>query len=140
MSNENPDILAPISTPIPRDKGCWNCIHWDNQEKSRNLWSARRIEDLKYAKAMFDMSKSEDGLVFELRSMVNRMDHLVAAGSVGICAAGKAESDFCHHAYLCASWSGRLGSSLTGGGNDKLPGELKEDQATKLNKLVEDSK
>jgi hypothetical protein len=125
-SNDGVEKILPISTPIDRGRGCWNCMSWENQEKSREEWSHRRQRDLKFAMEAMAVTKTEkEGLVYEVKSMVNKMDHLVALGAVGICQRGASETDFVHHGYLCDQWTAKIGvekGSIEG--EDKLPEEL----------------
>jgi len=123
-------------TPITRTQGCWSCIHWENEEKSRQLWSQQRQRTLTDA-LTFSMSVpegEEHPQVFQIRKMVNTVDHGVASGHLGICLIGKSGTDFVDNAYLCDSWSGREGASVARASQkaDKLPGELREEMEDSL--------
>jgi len=133
---------------IDRGRGCWNCKHWD-REAAKPLWTEKRQNDLNTAlnlalnlpngepKTIKDCDTPEALRCFNIKSMVNSLDHLVASGHVGVCkGGGKTEDgnpvgDFTVHSLLCGTWSGVVGASLAIEGKaDLLPEEL----ADKLNK------
>lgn len=127
----NKALIMPISDgAIKRNRGCWNCRSWDNQEKAIQFWQSRRQTDLNYALALskVDPLKEEAIQVVNIRRMVNLIDNSIAQGVFGLCLAGKGGADLVHNVYLCDSWSGKEGSSLATSGTrpDMLPEELKE--------------
>lgn len=141
-------VLVPEERLVSRGQGCWNCKHWD-REKAKLYWPQKRQNDLKVALDLAlnlpggepktaEECKSPEALrCFNIKAMVNSLDHLVASGHVGVClgggrtASGQPVGDFVVHSFLCDRWSGVSGASLaTGGKTDALPEELID----KLNK------
>jgi len=131
-------MLVPKDRVVSRGQGCWNCKWW-SPEKAKPLWTEKRQNDLATAaKLALESPKGENDVrVYNIRAMVNSLDHLVATGHAGIClgngrtADGNPVGDLVVHSFLCDRWSGVTGSSLaTGGKTDMLPEEL----ADKLNK------
>lgn len=137
MSNETKVTKSGLEV-IERNRGCYNCKNWENQEKARTYWQHRRLDNLNHAKLIAKLDPDgENGIqVVNIRRMVNNVDHSVASGTFGLCLAGKAEADLVHHAYLCSSWSGVSGSSLVTSGTapDKLPEELIAERASSSDK------
>jgi hypothetical protein len=128
-----------------------NCKHWD-REAAKPLWEGKRQHELKTAlDIVLDLPDGEPKTVdecktpqalraFNIKAMVNSLDHLVASGHVGCCkgggrtADGNQVGDFVVHSFLCDRWSGVVGASLAREGTtDKLPEELAED----MKKLTE---
>ncbi len=134
---DNSPIIMPVGDgAITRNRGCWNCKHWENQDKAIQFWQSRRRIDLDYALAIskVDPLKEEAPQVVSIRRMVDLVDNSIAQGVFGLCLSGKGLSDFTHNAYLCDGWSGKEGSSVATSGTkvDLLPEELKERQEEKL--------
>jgi hypothetical protein len=131
---DQPILLQP-NQPIERNRGCWNCISWENQEKARAYWSQKRQADLGQAviKANSSPQGENDPAVVGLRRMVDQVDHAIARGVFGICLKGGSNTDFVHNAYLCENWTAREGASLATSGTlaDKLPEELMADNESK---------
>ena len=115
--------------PIIRNRGCWNCRHWDNQDKARAFWAQRRQADLAYAlqEAHLQPEGEDHSKVVSIRRVVDQVDHAMAIGAFGICQKGKAQADLVHNAYLCDGWSAAAGASLVTSGTapDLLPEELR---------------
>jgi hypothetical protein len=149
LRKELSQVLVPKERVISKGQGCWNCKHWD-REAAKPLWTEKRQNDLKTAldialnlpngepKTVEECKTPEALRCYNIKAMVNSLDHLVASGHVGICkgggrtANGEQVGDFVTHAFLCDRWSGVVGSSLaTQGKTDLLPEEL----ADKLKKL-----
>lgn len=122
--------------PIIRHRGCWNCTHWDNQEKAQNFWGVRRRADLNTAFLETKINPLGENApkVISIRRTVDQVDHAVASGVFGVCLKGKAEADLVHNAYLCDGWTGKEGSSLSTSATtpDLLPEELKAEREDKL--------
>lgn len=137
-------VLVPKERVIGRGQGCWNCKHWD-PAAAKPLWSEKRQNDLKTALDLAlnlpggepksaDECRSPEALrCFNIKSMVNSLDHLVASGHAGVCkgggrtANGEQVGDFVVHSFLCDRWSGVSGASLAREGKtDLLPEELAE--------------
>lgn len=135
-------VLVPKERVVERGQGCWNCRHWD-REKAKPLWQEKRQNDLKTAlnialslpdgepKTAAECKTQEALRCFNIKKMVDSLDHLVASDHVGVCmGGGRTEDgnpvgDFVVHSFLCDRWSGVSGASLaTGGKMDDLPGEL----------------
>lgn len=128
-----------------RTQGCWNCKH---SSAATEFWSTRRLQELQRAKVIAEESpEGEDHVkVQNLRVMINKIDHLVAARMLIRCTTGrKADgsevSDLIDNTYLCDRWSGAEGSSMARdvGKTDKLPEELVEDldgKAPDMNELL----
>lgn len=89
-----------------------------------------------------------------IKQMVNRTDHLVAAKQVGICTNpirpvdehnNKIAADLFQHTFLCKGWSGAQGASVAREGErpDDLPGELADkvdgSRPTPIDKFIEGS-
>jgi hypothetical protein len=134
LRGELAKVLVPKERVISSGRGCWNCIHWD-QDAAKPRWTAKRQSDLNTALEISLKSPKgeEDQRVFNIRAMVNSLDHLVATRHVGVChgggrtADGKDVGDFVTHAFLCDRWTGRTGASLaTQGKADPLPEERAE--------------
>ncbi len=117
-----------------RTQGCWNCRH---RGSATVFWSERRVVDLKHALAIAHESPQgeQDQRVTNIKQMVNRVDHLVAKGQLGVCsnpggpidAKGKhIEADLFQHSFLCSKWDAAQGASLAreGAKADDLPEEL----------------
>jgi hypothetical protein len=113
---------------VDRGRGCWNCIHFDNDKLSRTRWFDARQRDL--ATAVAAAAKHAEGEnhpdVKTLRQMIFTADKAIARGQMGVCLAGGVETDFVEAAHLCGKWTGRQGASLATHGHklDKLPQEL----------------
>jgi hypothetical protein len=137
-------VLVPKERVIDRGQGCWNCKHWD-REIAKPLWTEKRQFDLNTALNLalnlpggepknVDECKSPEALrCFNIKKMVDSLDHLVASGHVGCCkgggrtANGEQVGDFVVHSFLCDRWSGVSGASLAREGKtDLLPEELAE--------------
>ena len=127
-------VLVPKERVISSGRGCWSCIHWD-QDAAKPRWTEKRQNDLNTALAIALESPhgEADQRVYNIRAMVNSLDHLVATRHVGVChgngrtADGKDVGDFVTHAFLCDRWTGRVGSSLAIQGKaDPLPEERAE--------------
>jgi hypothetical protein len=136
-------VLVPKERVISKGQGCWNCKNWD-REAAKPIWEVKRQGDLTTAlNIALDLPDGEPKTAeecktpqalrcFNIKSMVNSLDHLVATGHVGICTGGgrtedgKPVGDFVVHSFLCDRWSGVAGASLAriDGKLDKLPGEL----------------
>lgn len=144
-------VLVPKERVISTGRGCYNCRHWD-REIAKPLWTERRQNDLKVAldlalnlpggepKTEEEARKSANGLrVWNIKSMVDSLDHLVASGHVGVCkgggitADGNPVGDFTTHALYCQRWSGVSGSSLATEGH--APDMLPEERADRMKKL-----
>jgi hypothetical protein len=134
LSDAADKVLVPKERVISSGQGCWNCKHWD-QDKAKPLWTEKRQHDLTTALRIAQESRSgeQDQRVFNIRAMVNSLDHLVATKHVGVCvgggrtANGNPVGDFVVHSFLCDRWSGVSGASLaTGGKTDPLPEERAE--------------
>jgi hypothetical protein len=114
-----------------RARGCWSCIHWNNDQLAKGKWTLNRQQDLARALqiSLNDPRGEEAPLCMNIKAMVDTMDHGVALGVWGICLPGHSGTDFVHNAYLCDRWTGRQGASIATAGAklDKLPEELKED-------------
>jgi hypothetical protein len=142
-------VLVPKERVIDRGQGCWNCKHWD-REAAKPLWTEKRQTDLTTAlnlalnlpdgepKTAAECKSPEALRCFNIKAMVDSLDHLVASGHVGVCkgggrtANGEQVGDFVVHNFLCDRWSGVSGASLaTEGKTDLLPEEL----ADKMKKL-----
>jgi hypothetical protein len=113
-----------------RTQGCWNCKHFDNEEKSRNFWELAKQRDLATAKvlAQADPRGESAPKVIAIRKTVREAGAAIASGAFGICLNNGVQSDFVENTHLCAGWSGRTGASLAraGSGPDTLPDELKD--------------
>jgi hypothetical protein len=143
IKREINQVFVPKERVIAKGQGCWNCKHWD-REAAKPLWTEKRQNDLNTALNIAlslpdgepktdEECKTPQALrCFNIKSMVNSLDHLVASGHVGICTGGgrteddKPVSNFVVHSFLCSRWSGVAGASLAriDGKLDKLPGEL----------------
>lgn len=141
-------MAVPKERVLSRGQGCWNCKSWD-REKAKPLWEQKRQVDLKTAldialdlpggepKTAEDCKTPQALRCFNIKKMVDSLDHLVASGHVGCCtgggrtANGEEVGDFVVHAFLCDRWSSLAGASLAreGGKLDDLP----EEAAEKLN-------
>lgn len=123
-------VMKPISDPISRGRGCYNCTAWENQEKARSHWSHLRQNELQRAflQSQMDPDGEKAQIVVNIRRMVDNVDRTVAAGVFGVCLKGKGNADLVHNAFLCDSWNGREGASIATAGHpiDELPGELKD--------------
>ena len=142
-------VLVPKERVISTGRGCYNCKHW-NREAAGPLWAIKRQHDLKVAldialnlpdgepKTAEDCKTPEALRCFNVKSMVNSLDHLVASGHVGVCegggrtANGEPVGDFTVHSLYCQVWSGVTGASLATDGH--APDVLPEERADKLNK------
>jgi hypothetical protein len=137
-------VLVPKERVISRGRGCWNCKSWD-RDAAKPLWTEKRQVDLQTAlnlaldlpdgepTSAADCKTPEALHCYNIKSMVNSLDHLVASGHVGVCmgngrtANGDSVGDFVAHAFLCDRWSGVAGASLAIQGKaDLLPEELAE--------------
>jgi len=141
MGNRPIDNDGPSKLYIPKDRisertqGCWNCKHWSTEE-ARRKWSAKRQGNLEQAlKISLESPQGQDDQrVYNIRGMVDRLDHEIAKGSAGVCSGGGKDphgnpvGDFVVHNYLCSKWSGAQGASMARGAQkaDKLPEELQE--------------
>jgi len=148
LRKELSQIAVPKERVISRNQGCWNCTKWD-REKAKPLWEQKRQNDLQTAlkiamnlpdgepKSAEDCKTPEALRCFNIKAMVNSLDHLVASGHVGVCtgggktADGNPVGDFVVHSFLCDRWVAMAGARLTneGGRLDDLPEEV----ADKLN-------
>lgn len=112
-----------------RSSGCYNCKHWDNDEKARKHWQMCKQRDLNLAKSieLTDPRGASAPKVMQIRKNVSDANFAMNTGKFGICLRGKAGADFCQHNFLCDGWDGRDGASVAreGGKLDQLPGELK---------------
>lgn len=136
MADEPQRIIVPKERTFEREQGCWNCKHWDT-EAAVKKWSADRQGNLNKALniAIESPNGEADTRVYNIRGMVDRLDHEIARGSAGVCHGkgrlpdGNPVGDFVVHNYLCDRWSGRQGTSMarTPGKTDKLPEELQEE-------------
>lgn len=109
---------------VERQTGCWNCIHFDNGEKASRYFNETKLPAVRkdlLDRAMNSGASATDAL--EKAEEFIRLQVLpMAPPKVGICMAGKAQADFVHHAYQCASWTGRIKPE---GGVDNLIEEVK---------------
>jgi hypothetical protein len=132
------DFTAPERT-FERGQGCYNCIHYENGERSKQHWGSHKMRLLNsLAKSMplirldeDEVSRAKDARLDQVR----QMDTAIATGVVGMCNKGARPmdmggppGDFVEHRFLCNRWTGKDGASLaTGGKMDLLPdGELEE--------------
>ena len=149
LRKELNQVLVPKERVISKGQGCWNCRGW-SREAAKPLWTEKRQVDLKNAldlalnlpdgepKTAADCKSPEALRCYNIKNMVNSLDHLVASGHVGVCkgggrtANGEQVGDFVTHSFQCDRWSGVAGAALAraGGKMDVLPEEL----ADKLNK------
>jgi hypothetical protein len=146
LKKELNTLLVPKERVISKGQGCWNCKHWD-REMAKPLWTQKRQGDLTTALNLaLDLPKGEPTTMqeaveagpngvrcFNIKSMVDSLDHLVASGHVGVCKGGGRNEkddpvgDFVVHSFQCDRWTGVSGASLaTGGKSDTLPMELAE--------------
>lgn len=137
-------VLVPKERVISKGQGCWNCKHWD-RDMAKPLWTQKRQNDLKTAldlalnlpngepKTMDEaIAAGQNGVrCFNVKAMVNSLDHLVASGHVGVCVGGgrnelgEPVGDFVVHSFQCDRWTGVSGASLAREGkSDVLPMEL----------------
>lgn len=110
-----------------RVQGCWNCVHFDTGERSRNYWFQKaKPRDEGHAKAYEFEGKLEAAKM--VRKTIAEAEKAVLSGKAGMCAKGQAKSEYVMDAYLCNNWSGRTGASVAreGGAPDLLPDELKD--------------
>lgn len=116
-----------------RTQGCWNCIHFENGEKSKQFWELCKKRDLASAAAMAaaDPRGEKTPSVINTRKMVRDAGAAIQAGLFGICTTlnpAPEVKDFVQASFLCDRWTGRQGASVAraGSGLDSLPAELKE--------------
>lgn len=110
-----------------RTQGCWNCIHYDVGERSRNYWFQKaKPRDEGHAKAYEFEGKMDAARA--VRQTIEDAERAILTGKAGMCSAGKAKSEYVMSAYLCNHWSGRTGASVAreGGAPDLLPAELRD--------------
>jgi hypothetical protein len=152
MGNEKPStrkqlfkIAVPKDRVLSRGQGCWNCTGWD-REKAKPLWEQKRQVDLQTAlnialelpdgepKTAEEAKTPQAMRCFNIKKMVDSLDHLVASGHVGCCtrggrtADGNPVGDFVVHSFLCDRWNALAGASLAreGGKLDDLPEEARD--------------
>lgn len=122
--------LMPKNRTIIRSKGCWNCIHWDNDEMAKKLWSTERLSALSTALEMSKLHIEGENhpRIVGMRRMIDGLDNAISRGIQGVCLKGVSDSTFVADGYLCNKWDGRQGSSLAqgDGASDTLPEELKD--------------
>lgn len=115
-----------------RTQGCWNCIHFENGEKSKKFWELCKKRDLASAAMMAatDPRGEQTPAVINTRKMVREAGAAVALGLFGMCTVPNPaiKSDFVQASHLCDRWTGRQGASVARAGSapDSLPAELKE--------------
>lgn len=136
MANPPTKLFLPKDRLSERTQGCWNCRWWDTDE-ARKRWSQKRQGNLEQAlKISLESGQGEDDhRVYNIRGMVDKLDHEIARGSAGVCKGGGKDpqgndvGDFVVHNYLCSKWSAAQGASMARGGQkaDKLPEELQEE-------------
>lgn len=145
LRRELSKVLVPKERVVERTQGCWNCKHWD-REMAKPLWTEKRQNDLKTAldlalnlpggepKTQAECTTPQAQRCYNIKKMVDSLDHLVASGHVGVCkgggrtADGKPVGDLVVHSFLCDRWTGVSGAALARGGSapDALPEELME--------------
>lgn len=111
-----------------RTQGCWNCIHFDNGERSKTYWrNVARPRDDQRAKAHEIAGNHK--VAAEMTSTIDTAEKAIMLGVVGICGAGKVNSEYVANNYLCDGWTGKQGASLAreGAKPDLLPEELREE-------------
>lgn len=131
-----PRIIIPKDRLSERTQGCWNCKHWSTEE-ARKRWTEKRQGNLQQALniSLVSPNGEADQRVYNIRGMVDRLDHEIAKGSAGVCRGngkdphGNPVGDFVVHNYLCNNWSAAQGASIARGGQkaDKLPEEMQEE-------------
>jgi hypothetical protein len=129
---------APERT-FTRNRGCYSCKSFANEELVRQHWATKRPSLLtktlttplpaSMAAETPSLAKDDDPRLKQLKDM----DRMVATGCVGICMKGSRpkemggpEGEFVAYAFLCDRWDGRDGHSLATAGKpvDKLNEEL----------------
>lgn len=124
--------LVPKDRVVSRGRGCWNCIHW-SQESGKARWTQLRQNDLNRALTLAltlprEPTTTEEAVemgpnavtFFNIKTMVNRLDHLTAQGMVGACGGGgmtahnEPVGDLVMHSYQCSKWTGVSGHSMAG--------------------------
>ncbi len=130
-----PKIFVNNDRIFERTQGCWNC---KNKGDAKAFWSQRRQQDLKRALDIAMSSKLGENhpKVKNIKQMVDKIDHLVAAGALVTCgtglvrpgrnAKGDPVGDLIAPNCLCGQWSGAQGASIARAGQkpDDLPEEL----------------
>lgn len=136
-------VLVPKDRVVSRGRGCWNCIHWD-RDKGKARWTRLRQNDLSRALTLAlelpHEPKTADEATgmgqkaitfFNIKTMVDKLDHLTALGYVGACTGGgmtahnQPVGDLVVHSYECHKWTGVSGAPTSAQGQDGLlPEEL----------------
>ncbi len=125
-------IFQAKDRTFTRTQGCWNCKH---SSSANVFWSERRQQDLQTALGLAQQEGDgeENIKVYNIRKMVDRVDHLVAAGQLKRCTTGRQANgdpvgDLVQHSYLCDRWDAAQGASMARdvGKTDMLPEELVE--------------
>lgn len=127
-------IFVPKDRIFERTQGCWNCLHLADPKP---WWESQRQKDLQRALTIALNSKlgEQHPKCLNLKHMVNKIDHLIAAKALVRCgmnqrigrdAKGNPVGDLIAPNYLCDRWSGAQGASIARGGQkaDPLPEEL----------------
>lgn len=94
--------LTPKDRILERKQGCWNCVHWNNQEMARNHRQRMRLMD---ARQLLERGRTLE----EVKVVTDRVDQLMPIGAYGVCLGGGAAADFTAAAHLCIRWTGRVG-------------------------------
>lgn len=117
-----------VGRTFEKTQGCWNCIHFENGAKAKAYWKdvcrPRDVANAKVAEV-----QGNPALAREVRATIKAADAAVAQGALGMCMAGKANSDFVVHNFLCDDgWTGKQGASVAreGAAPDLTPGEIRE--------------
>lgn len=88
--------MQPFKT-VERTRGCWNCSRYLTGDLALRHW------DAKAGKLSITRPRAAN--------MLDKVRKLIVKEELGICSAGKPQSDFVEHLYLCDDgWCARQGA------------------------------
>jgi hypothetical protein len=100
--------LRPVVNFTPRDRilirkqGCFNCVHWNNEEMAKTHRTRMRQIDMR---VLLERGRTLE----EAQRVIDATDKLIPIGAYGVCLGSGGKADFTASAHLCDKWTGRVG-------------------------------